>query len=55
MIEGGEFFQRKRGSEFFQRRGCNFDIKDKLKYEMFNDKKSLKTFFFSVITKNSNW
>ena len=29
--------------------------KKKLKSEMFSDKKSLAKFFFSVITKNSNW
>ena len=34
------------------RGGCNFYIKNKLKFEIFNDKKSL---FFSVITKNVNW
>ena len=39
---------------FFQG-GCNFDIKNKLKSEIFNDKKCLQTkIFSSVITKNSN-
>ena len=47
--EGGDFFQRING-------GCNFRIKNKLKSEIFNDKKSLKAkIFFSVITKSSNW
>ena len=37
-------------------RGCNFNIKNKLKSEIFNDKKNLQTkMFFSVITKNLNW
>ena len=31
----------KEGSTFFQGRGCNFQIKNKLKTEIFNDKKSL--------------
>ena len=36
--------------------GCNFNIKNKLKSEIFNDKKNLQTkMFFSVITKNLNW
>ena len=36
--------------------GCNFHIKNKLKSENFNDKKSLQAkIFFSIITKNSNW
>ena len=36
--------------------GCNFHIKNKLKSEIFNYKKSLQaTIFFSVMTKNSNW
>ena len=44
-----------RGGDFF-REGCNFYIKNKLKSEIFNDKKNLyKKIFFSVITKNSNW
>ena len=35
---------------------CNFHIKNKLKFEIFNDKKSFYAkIFFSVITKNSNW
>ena len=43
------------GSDFFQG-GCNFHIKNKVKSEIFNDKKSLQAkIFFSVITKNSNW
>ena len=40
----------------FFRKGCNFYVKNKLKSEIFNDKKSLQTkMFFSVITKNLNW
>ena len=36
--------------------GCNFHVKNKLKSEIFNDKKKLLAkIFFSVITKNSNW
>ena len=36
-------------------RGCSFYIKNKLKSEIFNKKKSLQTrMFFSVITKNFN-
>ena len=35
--------------------GCNFRVKNKLKSETFNDKKSLKSkMLFSVVTKNSN-
>ena len=38
------------------REGCNFHVKNKLKSEIFNDKKKLLAkIFFSVITKNSNW
>ena len=40
--------------EFFQG-GCSFYIKNQLKYEIFNDKKSLQTKkFLSLITKNLN-
>ena len=36
--------------------GCNCHIKNKLKSERFNDKKSLQAkTFFSVITKNSSY
>ena len=36
--------------------GCNFYIENKLKSEIFNDKKVDKQkCFFSVKTKNSNW
>ena len=36
--------------------GCNFYIKNKLKSEIFHDKKSLSTKkLFSAINKNSNW
>ena len=36
--------------------GCSFHIKNKLKFKIFNDKKSLEAkIFFSDITKNSNW
>ena len=45
----------KRGVTLF-RGGCNFHIKNKLKSEIVNDKKSLYAkIFFPVITKNSNW
>ena len=44
----------KEGVTFF-RGGCNSHIKNELKSEIFNAKKSLYTkIFFSVITKNSN-
>ena len=44
----------KRGVTFF--RGVQFSDKNKLKSDIFNDKKSLLAkIFFSVITKNSNW
>ena len=40
----------------FFRGGCNCHIKNKLKSEIFNDKKNVyKQKYFSVITKNSNW
>ena len=43
------------GGDFFQR-GCNFHIKNKVKSEIVNDKKSLQSkIFFSAIIKNSNW
>ena len=36
--------------------GCSFSKKkNKLKFEIFNNKKSLQTLFFFVITKNLNW
>ena len=45
----------KRGVTFFSG-GCNFHTKNKLKSEIFNERKSLSAkIFFSVITKNSNW
>ena len=50
--------QGKREMTFFRggRGVCNFYIKNELKSEKFNDKKSLSAkLFFSVITKNSNW
>ena len=44
----------KRGVTFF--RGCDFHIKNKVKSEIVNDKKSLQSkIFFSAITKNSNY
>ena len=44
----------KRGDIF--QGGCSFYIKNKLKSERFNNKKSLQPkMFFSVITKNLNW
>ena len=46
----------KRGVTFFWGRVCNFHIKNRLKSEIFNDKKCLwAKIFFSVITKDSNW
>ena len=57
-LTGSQLLERgcwERGGEFFQR-GCNCHLKNKLKSEIFNDKKSLKAkIFFSVTTKNSNW
>ena len=36
--------------------GCSFYVKNKLKFKIFNDKKSLLTkMFFSIITKNLHW
>ena len=35
--------------------GCSFCIKNKLKSEIFNDRKVYKQKCFSVITKNLNW
>ena len=44
-----------RGGDFFHEGGYNFHIKNKLKSEIFNDKKKKKKkIFFSVVTKNSN-
>ena len=38
LLKGGWW---ERGGDIFQGKGCNFYIKDKLKSEIFNDKKSL--------------
>ena len=52
-LRGGHW--ERRGVSFFQG-GCTFHIKNKLKFEIFNDTKRLKAkVLFSVITKNSNW
>ena len=43
-LTGPQFFQkvvRKEGVTFFRVEGCNFYIKNKLKSEIFNEKKSL--------------
>ena len=38
------------------RGGCSFYLKNKLKSEIYNDKKSVQTkIFFSVVAKNLNW
>ena len=53
-LRGGHW-ERRGGVSFFQG-GCTFHIKNKLKFEIFNDTKRLKAkVLFSVITKNSNW
>ena len=53
LLEGGCW---ERVGDFFKGGRCNFHIKNKLKSEIFNEKKSLYAkIFFSVITKNSNW
>ena len=45
----------KDGGDFF-RAGCSFYIKNKLKSQIFTNKKSLSAkMFFSVTTKNLNW
>ena len=43
----GDFFRGGGG-------GCNFHMKNKLKSEIFNDKKVYQQKYFSVINKNSN-
>ena len=49
MKDGVTFFRGGGGS-------CNLQIKNKLKSEIFNDRKSLYAkAFFSAITKNLNW
>ena len=51
-LTGSQFLE---GVTFFQG-DCNFHIKNKLKSEIFNDKKCLSAkIFFSIITQNSNW
>ena len=43
---------------FFQGEGCSFYIKNKLKSQVFNNKKSLSVYqqkHLSVTTKNLNW
>ena len=35
--------------------GCSFDMKNKLKSEIFNGKKIYKKMLFSVMTKNLSW
>ena len=47
FLEGGYW---ERGGDFFQG-GCSFNIKNKLKSEIFNDKKVYKQKCFSVIIK----
>ena len=47
MIEEGDFFSGDWGVFQFSR--------NKLKSEIFNDKKVYKQKYFSVLTKNSNW
>ena len=58
-LTGSQFLEGssgKDGDDFFQGRGCCFYIKNKLKSEIFNNKKSFyRKIFFSVITKNKNW
>ena len=57
-LTGSQFLDGAAGKEgvTFRGRGCSFWIKNKLKSEIFNDKKVLQTkIFFSVITKNLNW
>ena len=44
----------KEGSDFFQG-DCAFHIKNKLKSEIFDDKKGYKQKSFSLLTKDSNW
>ena len=57
-LTGSRFLERdcwERGGWFFSG-GCTFYIKNKLKSQIFNDKKSsLAKMFFSVTTKNLNW
>ena len=54
FLEGGCW--ERGGWLFLGEGGCSFYIKNKLKSEIFNKKKSLQTkMFFSVITKNLNW
>ena len=48
ILEGGCW---ERGSDFFQK-GYNFYIKNKLKSEIFKNKKVYKQKYFSVLTKN---
>ena len=56
FLLGGKGEGLKEGVTFSRERGCKFYIKNKLKSEIFNDKKSFQTkIFFSVIIKNSNW
>ena len=43
-----------RGDNFFQE-GLQFLLKNKLKSELFNGKKSFSKKYFSAITKDSNW
>ena len=52
LLEGGFW---KRGGWLFSG-ACNFHIKNKVKSEIVNDKKSLQSkIFSSAIIKNSNW
>ena len=51
-----QYLTFKRVCDFFQEKGAVFFIKNKLKPDMFNDKKLYKTkMFFSATTKNLNW
>ena len=57
-LTGSNFLEEgcwEKGGDLFQG-DCSFYIKNKLKSEIFNNKKSLyTTMFLSVITKNLNW
>ena len=56
---GGDFLGGicwERGGCLFSEGRCSFYIKNKLKSEIFHNKKSIQTkMFFSVITKNLKW
>ena len=59
-LTGSQFLEgvagKEASAETFYKEGCSFYIKNKLKSQIFNNKKCLSAkMFLSLITKNLNW